>query len=130
MFYGISTFAGLFNAKGWNFWGIVANLLDSDIVLSKFELQSQYYVHLLTNTLRRGMNLLIHQASDLIVPLLFFYKDIIGIRLPANVDMLLNKHSMLTSGFLFKQLYEFMTATDMNILQTILNSSNFFPSYH
>ena len=36
--------------------GVVANVLDCDIVKSEFELQSRYYVHFLTNTLGKGMN--------------------------------------------------------------------------
>ena len=40
-----------------NFWrslcGIVANVLDCDIAVSDFELCSHYYIHLLTNSLRK-----------------------------------------------------------------------------
>ena len=32
--------------------GVVANVQDYDITVSKFELQSRYYVHFRTNTLR------------------------------------------------------------------------------
>ena len=42
-----------------SFRGVVANMLDCDIVVSEFELQSRYYVHLRTNTLGKGINLLL-----------------------------------------------------------------------
>ena len=36
--------------------GVVANVLDCDIVVSEFELLSRYYVHFRTNALGKGMN--------------------------------------------------------------------------
>ena len=36
--------------------GVVANVLDCNIVVSKFELQSCYYIHLWTNTLEKDIN--------------------------------------------------------------------------
>ena len=36
--------------------GVVAKVLDCDIVRSEFELQSRYYVHFRTNTLGKSMN--------------------------------------------------------------------------
>ena len=39
--------------------GLVANVLDCDIVVNEFELQSCCYVHFLTNTLGKGMKPLI-----------------------------------------------------------------------
>ena len=44
--------------------GVVANVLDCDIIVSEFEIQSRYYVHFQINTLRKGMNLLIPRAID------------------------------------------------------------------
>ena len=41
---------------------VMVNALDCKIVVSEFELQSCYYVHFGTNTLGKGMNLLILQA--------------------------------------------------------------------
>ena len=38
---------------------VVANVLDCDIVVRVFQLQLRYYIHFLTNTLGKGMNLLI-----------------------------------------------------------------------
>ena len=35
---------------------VVDNVLDWDIVVSEFELQSPYYVHILTNTIVKSMN--------------------------------------------------------------------------
>ena len=34
----------------------VANMLDCDIVISEFKLQSRYYIHFRSNTLGKGMN--------------------------------------------------------------------------
>ena len=36
--------------------GVVASVLDCDIVLSEFELQSPDYVHFQTNAFRKDMN--------------------------------------------------------------------------
>ena len=36
--------------------GVVANVLNCDIVVSEFKLQSRYYVHLRTNILGKDMN--------------------------------------------------------------------------
>ena len=40
----------------------MANVLDSEIVGTEFDLQSHYYLHFRTNTIRKDMNLLIPQA--------------------------------------------------------------------
>ena len=55
--------------------GVVANELDCDIVVTKFELQSLYCVHFRTNTLGKGMNYLIPLVMGYRIPLMFFYKD-------------------------------------------------------
>ena len=39
----------------------MANVLDSDIAVSEFELQSHYYVKVWTNTLGKYRNNIIHQ---------------------------------------------------------------------
>ena len=39
-------------------WGVVVSVLDYDTVVSKFELQSPYYIYSQINTLGKGMNLL------------------------------------------------------------------------
>ena len=43
---------------------VVDNSLDGDIVVSKFEFQSRYYLHFWTDTLKKGMNSLIPPAMD------------------------------------------------------------------
>ena len=48
--------------KRGNNRGLVANTLDYDILVSEFEFQSLYYVHLRTHTLGEGINLLIFRA--------------------------------------------------------------------
>ena len=35
---------------------VMVKVMDSGMVVSKFKLQSRYYVHFWTNTLRKGMN--------------------------------------------------------------------------
>ena len=55
--------------------GVVINVLDWDILVSKFELRSCYYIHFRANTLRKGMNSLITLIMCQKVPLLFFYKN-------------------------------------------------------
>ena len=42
--------------------GIVTNVLDSDIVVSKLKFQSHYYIIFQTNTLGKGMNYFIPTA--------------------------------------------------------------------
>ena len=42
-------------------WGVVAKILDCDIVLSKFKLRLRYYIFFQTNTLAKNMNPLIPQ---------------------------------------------------------------------
>ena len=44
---------------GWSPSGIAANVLDSDMVVSKFEHKTRFYVHFWTNTPGKGMNTLI-----------------------------------------------------------------------
>ena len=44
------------------FHGVVANIMDCDVVVSKFEFQSLYCIHFRTNTLGKDMDLLILQV--------------------------------------------------------------------
>ena len=39
-----------------NPYDALANMLDCNIVVSKFQLQSTYYIHFKANTFRKGMN--------------------------------------------------------------------------
>ena len=41
---------------------VVANVLDYNILFCEFKLQPQYYIHFRTNTLGKGINLLIPPA--------------------------------------------------------------------
>ena len=41
---------------------IAANMMDSDIVVSRFKLQSHYYIPFWTNTLGKGINSLIYSS--------------------------------------------------------------------
>ena len=46
----------------WTLCGVVANVLNYDIVLSEFELQSRYNIRFRINTLGKGMTSLIPSA--------------------------------------------------------------------
>ena len=51
--------------------GLVADVLDCDIVVSDFESHSSYYVHFQINTLRKGMGPLIFPVMSQIVSVVF-----------------------------------------------------------
>ena len=56
-------------------------MINSNNIISKFELHWHYYTHFCTNALGNGMDPLISfTAMSWIVPVLFFYKDGFGIR--------------------------------------------------
>ena len=42
--------------------GVGANVLDCDVIVTKFKLQWYYYIHFSTNILAKGMKTLIPQA--------------------------------------------------------------------
>ena len=59
----------------------MAKVLDCGLEVSKFELQSHYYVPYQTNTLGKGMNSFIPQPTmGEITSLLFVYKSGFGIK--------------------------------------------------
>ena len=68
---------------------VVVNVVECDMLVGEFEHQSRYCIHFQTDTLEKGMNLLILPAMCYIVLLLFFFKDGFSINLPTKVDMLL-----------------------------------------
>ena len=51
--------------------GLVANVLDDNIVVSEFEVQSYYYVHVQTNTLGKGINFLIPPTPKIVSQLVY-----------------------------------------------------------
>ena len=55
---------------GGSSWGVVDNVLDCNIIIQEFNLQSHYYAHFWTNTFGKGMNSLIFPPMDYIVPLM------------------------------------------------------------
>ena len=59
---------------------IVANVLNCDIVVREFKLQSWYCIDFRTNTIGKDMNALIASVMDLRLALLFFYKGGAGIK--------------------------------------------------
>ena len=72
--------------------GVVANVLESDVVVSKFKLQSYSYVHNRTNTFGKGMKPLIPTSTGEIEPLLH-YKYGFGIISHPEVDILRKNES-------------------------------------
>ena len=50
---------------------VVANVLECDIVVSEFKLQSLYYIHFRCYTRRKSLNSLFSSAMGYIVPILF-----------------------------------------------------------
>ena len=66
----------------------MAKVLVCGLSVTEFELQSNYYIHLRTNTLEKGMNLFIPlPAMYKMISVLFFYKEGFGIKQPMKVDM-------------------------------------------
>ena len=53
------------NRLGGNLRGVMAKVLDCEIVVSEFELQSVYYVHFWTNSFGKDMNLSILACNGL-----------------------------------------------------------------
>ena len=62
----------------------MANVLNFDIAVSKFDLQTRYYIYFLINTFVECKNPLIFPAMGLVVPLMFC-KDVFGIKLPITI---------------------------------------------
>ena len=60
--------------------GVMVKVMDYEIVVSKFVLQSHYYVYFRANTLGKGMNPFILPAMGQIVPQLFFWENDFGIK--------------------------------------------------
>ena len=50
-------------------------MLDCKIIVNDFEHQLHYYIHFQTNTIVKGMNIIIPPTMGWMVPLLLFYKD-------------------------------------------------------
>ena len=68
----------------------VTYVLDCDIVVNEFELQTHYYVQFRTDTFGKGKNSFIPSVMGQIVPLLSFYKDGFNIKEPTKIDVHLN----------------------------------------
>ena len=82
----------------------MAKTLDWDIITYKFEIQSRYYTHFLTNGLGKDMNFL--SALSWTITLLFFYKNGFVIKLLTKVDMPSNKETkpnkyMVSSNYFY-----------------------------
>ena len=55
----------IISIKKWVYTcGVVTYVLDYNIVVSEFELQSGFYVHFRTNTLEKRMNLFMYSVMD------------------------------------------------------------------
>ena len=59
----------------------IAKVLDCGLEVNESEIQSRFYVHFPTNTLRKGIEVsYVPSAMGQIVSQLFFYKDGFGIK--------------------------------------------------
>ena len=65
--------------KGGNSHGIVAYILDYDIVVNEFKLQLCYNVHYLFNTLRKGVSSIILPTNRLNSTITVFLNQLIGL---------------------------------------------------
>ena len=72
------SFSNTFGEDPGFYNGVVANVLDGDIIGRDYEFPSRCYIHFWTNTLEKGMNT---------PKLLFFCNDGFGIKWPTKVDM-------------------------------------------
>ena len=80
----------------WGPCAMVANVLDSDILVNEFKLQLCYYIHIRTNTLGKGIwTPLSSLTIGWIVPLLSFYKDVFLVLNNPQKLMSLNKETKL-----------------------------------
>ena len=89
--------------------GIMANVLDCDIVVSEFELQSHYYRHYQANIFGKGTNFLITPPSyGLNSCTIVFLKNGFGIEIPTRVNIPFNKETEL-----YKYIYIYiLSSTD------------------
>ena len=71
----------------------MVNVLDCNIVVSKFELLLRHYIPIRTNSRGKGTKPLIPSVRGEIVTQLFFYKNYFGIKYPIKVDMPLNRET-------------------------------------
>ena len=67
--------SGFFVGVGKNQCGVVADVLNCDIVVNEFEIQSLYFVHFRMYTFAKGKKSLIPSGMRCIVSLLSFNKD-------------------------------------------------------
>ena len=66
--------------------GVVTNMLDCDIIVNGFELQSHYYNHFQINTLgEKGMNLIIPHLWIQKYHYCFFFKDYLALNNPQRL---------------------------------------------
>ena len=70
-------------------------VLNYDIVVSEFKLQSRHYFNFLTKTLEKGMEPLFSQTMSSIVQVLFFYKDGFSIKNTTNIDVQTKKKNQV-----------------------------------
>ena len=70
--------------------GVVANMLNCDIVVNEFKFESRYYVHFSTYTFVKGKNPLIPN-DRLYSTTTVILQEYFNIKRPTNVDMPFNK---------------------------------------
>ena len=80
---------------GGSHCSIITNLLDSNNILIVYELRLHYSFHFQINTHWKGMSSLIARTMGQLAPLMFFYNDTLGFKLPWKVDIPLTKKTNL-----------------------------------
>ena len=80
----------------------MANVLDCDIAVNEFNIQSRYLEHFQTDTFRKGITPLSPlPIIGKILPQLFFFKEDFTIKLALKFDIKLNKETETNIACLF-----------------------------
>ena len=99
----------------WSPRRVMANVPHCHIIVSKFKLQSPYYVPFPINTLRKSINPL----SSQLVLLLFFWKDVLVLNRPQSLICHYNKEikpsSQIGSDCLYENIHSFIHCVSIPI---------------
>ena len=92
-----------FDGRRESLCGVVVNILDCNFVVSKFKLQSRYYIHFRTKTVGNGMNLLIFPQLWVTYfhNCFFFYNDALA---STKINQIINTTSRTQGRIINQQL--------------------------
>ena len=124
-----SLFYFIFKSRG-PLLSVVANFLNSDIIVSTFELQLSYGVHFDTNTIGNGSNPLIPTAMVEIVPLLFFCKNEVGIKYPTNLFSIVSNLLFFVPSHFVSYLDSYSYFNFYHFLSGTSSCNTFLPPLH